>query len=235
MPNPKKTVKFQEEAKKKDDAKKNSINLEELKKVTSNLQHAIHKKKTGTMSEIRRQVFERKLANIMAANKKITHMNGNKPPGTSLNDSHISKIMGLVKKYMDRPLTSKITRKNGSFSQHFENGFVTMYEDDYEREHSSHLPIKKKPDPEEDTKKHSFYWAPRLRKNPTKEEIEQRNEIIQLSKDYMALHRPGLNRSKRYYVIDPEYPNPKVKMSLFSRFMGRPSKKASTSRLSKKH
>ena len=147
MPNPKKTVKFKGEAKNKEDAKKNSINLEELKKITSNLQHAIHKKKTGTMSEIRRQVFERKLANIMAANKKITHMNGNKPPGTSLNDSHISKIMGLVQGYVGRRLTSKLTRKNGSFSQHFENGFVNIYEHDHEREHSNHLPIKKKTRP----------------------------------------------------------------------------------------
>jgi hypothetical protein len=188
----KKTVKFQ-------NAKsENKINLQEIKKTARNLQHAIHKKKTEGIKTIRNRVLQRKYAN-----KK----------GTRLNDPHISKVMGLVKKYVSRPMTSKITRKNGSFSKTFENGFVDIYEHDYEREHSNKLPIKKRPDPEEVTKKHSFMWAPKLRKKPTKQEIEERNETIQLSKEYMNLHRPGLNRMKRYRVNEPEYPNPFVKMS----------------------
>ena len=52
----------------------------------------------------------------------------------------------------------------------------------------------------------------------------------------MALHRPGLNRSKRYYVIDPEYPNPAVTMKpSYTKFEGKRIQKPSMRMTKKKH
>lgn len=220
MSKKKKTVRFQEQV-------KNNINLEGIKKTSRNLQHAIHKKKTESISEIRRRVLTRKLANMVASNKRKTHMNGNKPPGTSLNDPHISKVMSLVKKDVGRPFKSKITRKNGSFSQQFENGFVQIREHDDEREHSNQVPIKKKPETEEVTR-NGFFFIPKPRKNPSKAEIEQIEEFKKFSKQHMELHKPGLFRTRRVRANEPEYPNPFVKLSGLYPSIQIPSKKYTT-------